>query len=114
MIKVEEKITFTKIESTYEVFNIRDDIKYGEMHDIILALGISYYHAHETRLEARDLNEFFGIKLKSNFGMVVIRTAMRNRVRFPIEWNSLDVAALKHMMEFIHYDTVIDKLEVFE
>ena len=105
---------FEKIEDTFEVFNIRDDIKYGDLHDIILSLGINYFYSHESRLNDRDLNEFFGIKLKSNFGMVVLRTAMKNRVRFPIAWSRLETQALQSMMKFISYDTVVNKLEVIK
>ena len=103
-----------RIEDAYEVFNIREDIKYGELHDITLALGIHYFWAHESYIKDRNLDEFFGLKLKSNFGMIVLRTAGKNRVRIPIEWNDIAVSALRHMMEFINYNTVIEKLEVIK
>ena len=103
-----------RIEDAYEVFNIRDDIKYGELHDITLALGIYYFWAHESYLEDGDLNEFFGLKLKNNFGMIVLRTAGKNRVRIPMEWNDIAVGALRHMMKFINYNTVIEKLQVIK
>ena len=106
--------TIVTFKESFTVFNIREDIKYGDIHDIILALGIHYFYAHEARLNVGSLNDFFGIKLKSDLGMIVMRTAIKNRVRFPIMWNDIAVEALRVLMDFIHYETVVNNLVIFE
>ena len=106
--------TIVTFEETYEIFNIRDDIKYGDHHDIIVALGIYYFWRHESLLKAVSIDDFFGFEIGNDARLIVIRSLVKNHAKPPIVWNDIAVEALRVLMDFINYNQVADQLVIFE
>ena len=103
-----------ELEELYRRFNIREDIKYGDLYDIIVALGMHYFWSHEGYLEANSFDEFYGYEVEDKYGIAAMRTASKNRVKFPVEWNHSKVEGLKQLFEFINKNQIADSIRVVQ